>query len=408
MTDLVKRHEELVPMGCMVSSKGRFRNCAGFGPAWIQSASGAYVYDDEGKAYLDWSCGLGALSLGHRDVMDPAPACYPLPSTCELTLAEMICSVVPCAEQVRFMKSGTDAVSAAVRLARIHTGRDKILDAGSYHGWQDWSITSEHEGVPKCVRDLTVRMPFNDVDTAELRLRTKEFACLVLEPVSLIAPNAGYLMRLRELCDLTGTVLIFDEVITGIRMAPGGAQEVYDVVPHLCAIGKGMANGHPISAVCGDRAIMSCWSRTHMSGTHFGEPNAMRAAIDTMKKMKYADFWKHQKAIGGRMMDATRNLLTSFPALEGHVEMLGHPHWWVLKIKHNEEQTLMQQECVRRGVLASNGSHFVSLAHTAKDVAQTIMVYGEALTILDHAIRNRDVKARLECQPNRTTFQRSQ
>lgn len=406
MSKDVERHEALIPLGCQVSSKGRFRNCAGFGPDWIAGGAGAHVWDDPRHRYIDWSCGLGALTLGHGGPIGHTPACLPLPHRVELDLAEMLHAWIPCAEQVRFLKTGTDATSACVRLARVHTGKDIIIDAGNYHGCADWSLAAEHEGVPQCVRDLTKRVPYNDAAAVEELLAKGNVAAVILEPVSLIAPADGYLQRLRGLCTLHGAVLIFDEVITGIRMAKGGAQEVYGVVPDLCAIGKGMANGYPISAVCGKREVMQCWERTHLSGTHFGDPGCMNAALVTMHRLASADFWAHQKHIGTRMLEGTKAAITN-AGCDAVAKSVGHPHWWVLQIADPIKQTFVQERMIEGGVLGSNGSHFVSLAHTDAIVDTTLRVYLDAFRALRMAMDLGKVDAGVRGHVNRTLFRRT-
>jgi glutamate-1-semialdehyde 2,1-aminomutase len=402
----VERHEHLIPMGTQVSSKGRFRNCRGFGPDWLEYGRGSKVSDGN-RTWIDWSCGLGALTLGHGALNeDYTPQCLPLPTRWELKLAERLHEWVPCAERVRFLKTGSDATNAAIRLARVYTGREKIVDAGNYHGIGDWTISAEHEGVPACVRALTARVPYNDLEEVEDHLGRADCAALILEPVSLIAPYDWYLSRLRELCDKTGTVLIFDEVITGIRMAKGGAQEVYGVTPDLCAIGKGMANGYPISALCGVAKVMDCWSRTHLSGTHFADPGCMAAAYETMERMEAGDFWAHQLNIGHALMTAVKGLVQSMELGPG-VRVLGHPHWWCIQITNPLSQTLVQQELIRRGVLGSNGSHFVSLSHTNSDVINTITAYREAFVILRDAQADGTVAQRLVGPANQVVFRRA-
>ncbi len=402
----VQRHEALVPMGTQVSSKGRWRNCRGVGPDWIIGGDGAYVFDDQGKEWLDNSCGLGAVTLGHGIELSTAPACYPLPHKFELELAEKLNGWIPCAEMVRFLKSGTEATTACIRLARIFTGRDKVVDAGNYHGWADWTLGAEHEGVPQCVRDLTKRVHWRDLEELEEAIWGRDVAAVIMEPVSLIGPDEFYLPRAKELCEKYGTVLVFDEIITGIRMARGGAQDVYEVVPHLCAIGKGMANGYPISAVCGRRDIMECWSRTHMSGTHNADPSCMGAALENMERMELGGFWAHQADIGGAMLRGATELIVKH-ALHPIVKAAGHAHWWMVQIPDNFHQTLVQQTVMEHGILGSNGSHFVSLAHTRSDVTKTLIAYDHAFGVLREALDKGDVAIRLKCDVNKTVFRRN-
>lgn len=393
-------------MGTQVSSKGRFRNCEGVGPDWITDGQGALVWD-EARYWIDWSCGLGALTIGHGWSWNVPPRCYPLPHPAELHLAERLRDWIPCAEMSRFLKTGSDATSAAVRLARVYTGRDLILDAGNYHGNQDWSVSAEHEGIPQAIRDLTQRTPYGNVGDIEFHLASREYACLILEPVSLIAPPENFLANIRKICDETGTALIFDEVITGIRMAKGGAQEVYGVTPDLCAIGKGLANGYPISAVCGKRELMECWSRTHLSGTHFGDPSCMQAALWTMDYLDEKNFWTHQQLTGNRLLSGVQRMLSARGIPPDVARAVGHPHWWVLQIPDAVNQTLVQQALISEGVLGSNGSHFVSLAHDDGIVSKTLDAYAVAFDELKDALDKGDAARRLMCAVNRTVFRRS-
>ncbi len=404
--DDVDLHEDLIPQGTQVASKARTRHCRGVGPDWIEHGVGARVYDDVGNGYIDWSCGLGAVTIGHGWTFNEPPACLPLPNRAELELAERLHEWIPCAEQMRFLKTGTDATSAAVRLARVYTGRERIIDCGNYHGCADWSLSREHEGVPEAVRQLTERVPYNDVESVVRELSCNDVAAVILEPVSLVSPQPGYLAELRRVCTQFGAVLIYDEVITGIRMAKGGAQDTYGIVPDVACIGKGLANGYPISAVCGKRWLMECWNRTHYSGTHFADPGCMRAAMKTTDYLIRNNFWDHQFLVGGDMLGETRRLIER-SGLQSVATAAGHPHWWVLQIPDPVHQTLFQSVCIERGVLGSNGSHFVSLAHTAEIVRETLAVYELAFEVLRQAIQAGDAADRLRCDVNRVTFRRS-
>ncbi len=402
MSDATDLHELLVPMGCQVSSKGRFRFCKGFGPEFIARGDGAYVWDDKGRQFLDWTCGLGALTLGHNRSINGQPQSFPLPSDHETELASELREWIPCAEQSRFLKTGTDATTACIRLARAHTGRSGILTLGSYHGWADWSLDDSKQGCPEEVRLLTHRLDRNEI--ALTAIHAMRPAAVILEPVSLDPVDMEWLTDLREACTDVGAVLIFDEVITGIRLAKGGAQEIYGVTPDLCAIGKGMANGWPISAVCGRAQYMAAWSKTHISGTHFGDPMCMQAALSCMQTLAHRGFWNHQELFGGMLMTRTHQLVEKH-GLTDHCRVWGHPHWWCLQIADPAEQTLWQQECLRRSILTS-GSHFITLAHCAGEVDTTIAAYDEALSILKDAIDYNDVASRLQCAVNTTVFRR--
>jgi len=400
-------HENLVPMGCQVSSKGRHRYCRGFGPRFISKAEGCRVWDDQGRQYIDWTMGLGAITIGHQPIHYPNVA-FPLPSYEEVMLAELVEEWVPCAEMVRFMKNGSDATSACVRLARAYTGRDVILRCG-YHGWHDWALNADYaskKGVPQAVRDLTISVKYNEPAALEKAIQDFKPACFILEAVSLEAPRGDYLSLVRDICTRHGVILIFDEIITGFRIAPGGAQEYYGVFPDLCAMGKAMGNGAPISLVAGKREIMMAWLDTHLSGTHFGEVGAIQAAIDNLTYMKEHLFWDHQKEIGKALIWAYQASVEQH-GLVGLTKIQGLPHFTNIKWEDGfeSEQTLWQQEMLRRGVLVASGQ-FVCLDHTQKEVAQTAKAYDEALGIVAEARKKGDVEKRLECEVNTTTFRR--
>jgi glutamate-1-semialdehyde 2,1-aminomutase len=401
-----ERHEKLIPMGCQVSSKGRFRYCDGFGPQFIVDGIGSRVMGDDGKWYIDWTMGLGAVTLGHDRTPLNDPKAWPLPSLQELELAELVQDMMPSCEAMRFMKNGTDATTAAVRLARAYTERDRILRCG-YHGWSDVFLNwdwKDKRGVPDCVRDLTISVPYVDLAALDELLWTKNVAAFIVEPAPLAGIDKEYLAGAKELCSAHGTVLIFDEVISGFRMAPGGAQEIAGVTPHLTTAGKAMGNGQPISVVGGERKIMEHWSDTHLSGTHFGEVGAMEAAIFNLKKMREENFWAHQEKIGERLMYGYRQAFLTH-RLEGRTKIKGAAHHSNIEWIDPAEGTLFAQEMLRRGVLLASGQ-FVCLDHSEEDVALTVRAYEEAMGVVAQALSQGAVAKRLECKVNTVLFQR--
>jgi glutamate-1-semialdehyde 2,1-aminomutase len=406
MTTMRERHDRLVPMGCQVSSKGRYRYCDGFGPEFIMDGDGCRVLGSDGKWYIDWTMGLGAITLGHKRGLSGDCIAWPLPSWTEVELAEKVQSMIPSCEAVRFMKTGTDATSAAVRLARAYTGREKIVRCG-YHGYQDVFLNADYadkKGVPQCVRDLTVSVPYNDMESLEDHLLYKNVAAFILEPVSLTAPYDWYLPRVLKLCEDTGTVLIFDETITMFRMAPGGAQEVYNVTPHLTTAGKALANGWPISLVCGRKDIMDCWSETHLSGTHFAEVTAMKASLHNLEQMEDGWFWDNQAVVGQSLIDGyTKAAITH--NLTEHTRIRGLPHYTSIEWDNPARQTLFIQELLRRGVMLASGQ-FISLSHHMDAMEQTVKAYDEAMAVVAEAISDHSVEKRLECRINTPVFRR--
>ncbi len=382
MNDL-DRHEAIFPFGAQVSSKSRRRFCRGKpgGPEWITNGAGAMVYDQNGKPYLDLVAGLGAITLGHRED-SRTPRAYPLPTKSELRLAEKIQSMIPWAWRMRFLKNGGDATAAAIRLARVYTGRDQVIDFGNYHGCADPFITENHEGVPRAVRGLTTRFAPTEENLARIDDQT---ACVILEPLPINGLPDGFLAALRRRCSRAGAVLIFDEVISGFRSHPQGAAGLTGVVPDLTCAGKAMANGWPISVVYGDIDLMTCWERTHLSATHWAEPSAMDAAVDTLTRMQSFDFWKRQSewTWGGQ-----RN----------------NGHWSVLTL-NDAENTLVQSKLLDCGVISNLSQFFyLDLIPYQKQVEEAFRVATEALS---DARERGDVAEQLDCMANQALFQRN-
>jgi glutamate-1-semialdehyde 2,1-aminomutase len=315
----------LIPMGCNVSSKGRWRFAEGspHAPKWIVSGQGAFVTSETGRNYLDLTAGLGAITLGHREDEGSmqCPNAYPMPHPNEERLAKYIQERIPWAEQMRFMKNGGDATSAAVRIARVYTGRDLIVDFGNYHGCQDAWITPDHEGVPQAIRDLTLRLAPEAANLARIDDRT---ACVILEAAPLKPLPEGFLALLQKQCAVAGAVLIFDDVISGFRAHPQGAAGITGIVPDLTCAGKAMGNGWPISMVYGRADIMGCWARTHLSATHWADPTAMACAIQVQHTMQLEGFWDKQRewTFGGQKHNGYWSVLSMTPVRQTFVQSL--------------------------------------------------------------------------------------
>ena len=198
---------------------------------------------------------------------------------------------MPCAEKVKFGKNGSDATTAAIRIARAHTGRDHLVTCG-YHGWQDWfigSMDSRSLGVPQAYADLIHPTPYNDLGALEDLLSSQAVAAVVIEPMTFIWPEPGYLAGVKELAHRYGALLIFDEMVTGFRFAPGGAQEYFDVTPDLATFGKGIANGYPLSAVAGRAELIDVLETAFISGTFGGELLSLTAAKVVLERIKGSD-----------------------------------------------------------------------------------------------------------------------
>lgn len=259
--------ESVIPLGSQTFSKSRTQYPVGVSPLFAAKAKGARIQDVDGNWYVDLVNGLAAITIGYGDRQISKAVSkqlskgviYSLPGTLEAEVASLLIDLVPSAELVRFGKNGTDATSAAVRLARAYTGRDLIAVCG-YHGWQDWYIgsTTRDKGVPAATKSLTKSFKFNDINSlSELISKfPQQLAAVIMEPMNVSFPQHNFLQNVKRICDDHGIVLIFDETITGFRFSSGGAQELFDVTPDLSTFGKGLANGFPLSAVVGKRQIM--------------------------------------------------------------------------------------------------------------------------------------------------------
>ena len=318
---------------------------------------------------------------------------------------------IPCAEMVRFGKNGTDATSAAVRLARAATKRDRLILLG-YHGWQDWYIgaTTRNLGVPASVSALSHLAPYGDLDAIEMLLKKhpSEFAAVMLEPMNVTEPPPGYLQGLKDLAHRHGTLLIFDEVITGFRWSIGGAQTRYGVTPDLACFGKAMGNGMPISAVVGRADIMRLMEDIFYSGTFGGEALSLAAAISTIDKIERENVTERLWSTGRKLMEETLARIAS-AGLSEVIGLVGAPPWAIFVFKDCADaskeaiKTLFLREMIAAGVLI-NASHNVCFAHGPADIARVLAAYDHALAVLRDTLDRRDIEHLLGNQVIRPVF----
>lgn len=311
--------QQHIPGG--VNSPVRAFKGVGGTPVFIQKAQGAYLYDTEGKRYVDYVGSWGPMILGHahpqivRAVQDAAAdgLSFGAPTPSEVTVADRICEIIPSMDLVRMTSSGTEATMSAIRLARGFTGRDKIVKfEGCYHGHGDSLLVKAGSGmltlgvptslgVPASLAQHTLTLPFNDLDAVKACFAEygDQIACVIVEPVAgnmnLVLPVEGFLQTLREQCTAHGSVLIFDEVMTGFRVALGGAQAHYGVKPDLTTLGKIIGAGLPVGAFGGRRDIMSCIAPlggVYQAGTLSGNPLAMRAGLAMLDLLTVEGFYE--------------------------------------------------------------------------------------------------------------------
>ncbi len=414
---LYQRAKGLIPSVTQTLAKGPTQHVDGFAPKFLRRGKGAHVWDVDGNRFLDYTMGVGPLSLGYADDrVDEAiqrqlkdGITFSLMHPLEVEVAELFRDMIPNCEAVRYSKSGADVASAAVRVSRAFTGRDVVLCCG-YHGWHDWyvGVTSRNAGVPDATKQLTYTFQYNDIETIEQAL-DETVACVILEPTVFEAPQADFLQRLHEVCKRNGTLLIFDEMWTGFRMAPGGAQEYFGVTPDLAVYSKAMANGMPIAAITGRRDVMALFEEDVFFYTTFGgEALSLAAAKATMEIIRDEPVNEHMFAIGKAIKDGYNSLASqkglTFTKCSGFDcrtivtfdASVGDP----LLVK-----SLVQQEMIRRGVLWS-GFHNVSYAHTQAEVEHTLAIYDDVLDTLSHHIDNNTVADALEGSPLQPVFRK--
>ncbi|HDZ61606.1 MAG TPA: aminotransferase class III-fold pyridoxal phosphate-dependent enzyme [Nitrospirae bacterium] len=413
---------KLIPSITQTFSKGPRCFVQGASPVYISRGSGCHIWDVDDNEYIDFTGGLGPVLLGYcNETINSAiieqlgsGIIFTLPHPLEIELARELSEIIPCAEMVRFGKNGSDATSGSVRLARAYTKREKIACCG-YHGWQDWFIgtTTRSSGIPECVKKLTLPFEYNNIESLKKIFNENpgEIAAVIMEPVGVVEPENNFLQNVKELAEANGTLLIFDEIVTGFRVSMGGAQEHYGVIPDLACFGKGMANGMPISAIVGKRGIMELFDEVFFSFTFAGEALSLAASVAMIRFIKennvISDLWEK----GKKMKDGI-NGLAHEAGFEKYCECIGLPPRTVMSFKSwNDTDALIiksffQQECMKRGILFTD-SHNISYAHTGADIQKTLEVYKEVLSLTIKALNNGDIEKKLKGPPVKPVFRKA-
>ena len=410
---LLELAESVIPLGSQTFSKSRTQYPVGVSPFFASKSSGSYLWDVDGNKYVDLVASLAAVTLGYGDPdinravkrQLKKGVSLSLSSKLETIVAEKIINLVPSAEMVRFAKNGSDATSAAVRIARYFTRRDHIISIG-YHGWHDWYIgsTTRSMGVPSAVQALTLSARYNDLSHVEnLFDKVKgDVAAVILEPMNSVDPTPGYLESLKSFCSSNNILLIFDEVITGFRFAKGGAQELFGVTPDLSCFGKGIANGFPISVIAGKREIMEGFKDVFFSGTFGGELLSLTAANVFLDKVSedrvIPELYRIGNAIQQGLMSEISHNKYEF------VNLSGNPTWtflnWTLNSDalQNQVKTYFLQEMFRRGILVLSTNN-ITTTLSQKDISKILTAYAEVFGAISQALESDSLDALLECQP---------
>ncbi|MBI1847890.1 MAG: aminotransferase class III-fold pyridoxal phosphate-dependent enzyme [Candidatus Rokubacteria bacterium] len=416
--DLLARAAAVFP-GCVL---GSHRSGPGL-EFVVREGRGAYLWDTAGRRYIDYLLGSGPMVLGHAHpaVVEAVQkylgrgTTYMLLNEPIVELAEEIVRAVPCAEQVRFTSSGSEATFFMLRAARAARGREKVMKfEGGFHGTHDYAVMSvaprspkafpaampDSSGIPHAIDETVLIAPYNDLATTEALIAAhhQELAAVIVEPYQRVIPPApGFLSGLRAVTRRYGVLLAFDEIVTGFRLAYGGAQEYYGVVPDLAALGKIVAGGFPLGAVCGPAAIMRHFDPAlegtgdyvWQAGTLNGNPIAAVAGLATLAELRKPGAYQRLHALGSRLRDG----LAAAARRQGlAARVSGEPPVFDIIFTDRDvvdyRATLtadrariraFNEECVRRGVVKAVNKIYVSLAHTDRDVEETLGIFDEAL-----------------------------
>lgn len=409
--ELRRRAHRVIPGGCHTYAKGDDQYPAD-APAFIVRGKGCHVWDNRGREYIEYGMGLRAVTLGHA--FDPVIEAvnkqmklglnFNRPAWLEVEVAEALLSLLPRADQVKFAKDGSTVLTAAVTLARAHTGRLKVALCADhpFFSYNDWFMitTGIPGGIPDNRRPETVTFRYNDIASVERVFAESpgQVACIVLEPERTSPPEDGFLHKLVEIAHKNGAVCIFDEMVTGFRWDKGGAQAVYDFEPDLATFGKAMGNGFSISALVGKREIMELGGlHTQkervflLSTTHGAESSALAAAKRIIEIYKAEDVTGALHAQGKRLRTGVLKTASEL-RLEKYFTVDGRDCSLIYGTKDGQEKpsqpfrTLFLQQTLRRGVLAPN--FIMSYSHTDADIDRTIDAVSEALVVYRKALED--------------------
>lgn len=409
----------LIPAFAHTIAKGPTQYVDGVAPKYLQRAKGSHVWDVDGNEYLDYNMAIGPISLGYgypavddaiRRQLEDGIA-FSLIHPLEVEVAELVREVIPNAESVRYAKAGAEVTSAAVRLARAYTGRDKVLCCG-YHGWHDWyiGITARNAGVPQAVKDLVYTFNYNDMDSVMAAL-DEDTACVILEPMTFDFPKDDFLHKLKAACEANGTLLVFDEMWTGFRWALGGAQAYFGVTADLACYSKAIANGMPIAVLAGRADVMGLIDEHVFFFTTFGgEALSLAATQATIRELRDKNVPTDLAAKGQRLMDGYNDIATEL-GIRDITYCKGHPARAMTVFDDKGGQgllmkSLVQQELIRRGILWS-GFHNMCYSHTEADLDYTLEAFGEVLAELKGALEAGDLASRLRGKPVQPVFRRT-
>jgi glutamate-1-semialdehyde 2,1-aminomutase len=415
---LFARARGLIPAGTQTLAKGPGQWVRGVAPKYLERGRGAHVWDVDGNEFIDLSMAVGPLSLGYcypavdeaiREQLERGIT-FSLMHPLEVEVAELVRELVPHVDMVRFSKTGCDVTTAAVRLARAYTKRNRVVCCG-YHGWHDWYIgtTDRAAGIPDEVASLTNTFEYNVLASLSDALGD-DVACVILEPTVFESPKPDFLAGVRELCDRHGALLIFDEMWTGFRIALGGAQAHFGVRADLVCFSKAIANGMPISVLTGRADVMRLCERDVFFFTTFGgEALSLAAAKATMLELRERNALAAMGEKGQRLRDGYLAIAAELGMT--YTNVVGYDQRQLVTFQASAGnplvlRSLLQQEMIRRGVLW-NGFHNICYALSNDDVSHILDAYRGSLDVVQRAVAGDNVLGALEGEPVEPVFRKT-
>lgn len=410
--DYKKRAQKVIPHLTGTFSRASYSFVEGVFPIYAKSAKGSHFTDVDGTEYIDYLMGLGPVTLGYNyEIVNEAiidqlkdGILFSLPHPIEVELSELLCKTIPHAEMAKFEKSGSNAVTGAVRGARAISKRDKIAYCGSGGVWHDWqaAMVSRDGGVPKFNDDLIFVFDYNDSDGLEqiFKNNPEEIAAIVLEPTMYEEPKNDFLKKVRTLADENNSILILDEVVTGFRFDLGGAQKYFDIKGDFVCFGKGMGNGLPISAITGPSEYMKVFDDLWVSSTNNSENLSLAGTKAVINEMKEKNTISQCWTIGKKLFEGWNKIVDKFNL---DAKMHGYSIRMNLQCfdsKNDESlamKSLLLQEMVKEGVFMSVlGGVFICYSHSNNDIEKTLGSLESACEFLTNKVKNDNYEEHLE------------
>ena len=391
-TNHLKKAKEIIPWATQTNAKRLNPSWGEFMPPFIKEAKGCRMKDLDNREYIDFRCSLGPIILGYQfpavdevvRIQMEKGVLFSMASPLELETAEAIIKNVPWIEQIRFMKTGADACTCCTRLARAYTGREHILTSG-YHGYHDcFALNWPNPGVPKFYHDFVHEINYGDLEAVEDSFNQigEKLAAVIVAPYEWNEDTGEeYLKLLREKCDQYGSLLIFDEVLTGFRLSRGGAQEYYGITPDLAAFAKALANGYPLSAFVGKKEYMQTLERTIITTTHAGETLSLAAGKATMTVMKNEPVNEHINKMGKRLKDGFAEIIKEVNAPGYAAGLFPAPYIQFdlgNEVKNTDWQNRFFAHMFEKGIFASE-RWFINYSHQESDIDETLEKTRESL-----------------------------